>query len=186
MVMTKPINNLTPAEQFKALRAQIPVIEMAECATEELIEPYPTDGLKWIGASRLALLIFSLFAIVTIGLAAAAFGRLKLAQSRIGNQSPQLIIAAAQHSQALKDPALKRYFNHNPPLMAMTEPALRNCVQWSIERGPIITVTYVLQDGADPLDTLTTLDKGMASAAYVRLDQKDASNNQHIVTYGPK
>ena len=38
MVMTKPINNLTPAEQFKALRAQIPVIEMAECATEELIE----------------------------------------------------------------------------------------------------------------------------------------------------
>jgi hypothetical protein len=177
MVMTKPINNLTPAEQFKALRAQIPVIEMAECATEELIEPYPTDGLKWIGASRLALLIFSLFAIVTIGLAAAAFGRLKLAQSRIGNQSPHLIIAAA---------AFKRYFNHNPPLMAMTEPALRNCVQWSIERGPIITVTYVLQDGADPLDTLTTLDKGMASAAYVRLDQKDASNNQHIVTYGPK
>ena len=70
--------------------------------------------------------------------------------------------------------------------MAMTEPALRNCVQWSIERGPIITVTYVLQDGADPLDTLTTLDKGMVSAAYVRLDQKDASNNQHIVTYGPK
>ena len=51
---------------------------------------YPTDGLKWIGASRLALLIFSLFAIVTIGLAAAAFGRLKLAQTRIGNQSPQL------------------------------------------------------------------------------------------------
>jgi hypothetical protein len=186
MVMTTPIHNLAPAEQFKALRAQIPVIEMAECTTEELLEPYPTNGLKWIKASRLALLIFSLFAIVTIGLTTAAFGRLKVAQNHIGNQSPQLIIAAAQHSQALKDPAFKKYFNSNPPLLALTGPALRNCIQWSIERGPIITVTCVLQDGADPLDTLTTLDKGMAAAGYVRLDQKDASNNQHIVTYGPK
>ncbi len=189
MVMTNPSLDAGPAQQFKSLRLRIPVIEFADSTTDELVEPYPANGRQWHKTSRIALLFSAIFAVATIALSLAAYGRMKSSERQLqaGQYNNQKAIqAAAQRTQALKAPSFKQYLDKNPQFFELLAPALLNCSQWSIHREALVTISYALLEDKDPLDTLTTLVKGMAAAKYQRIDQKDAGNNQHIITYGPQ
>ena len=50
--------------------------------------------------------------------------------------------------------------------MNLAAPVLQNCPQWSFDQGAIITFDYTLLPSKDPLDMLTSLDKGMSAAGY--------------------
>jgi hypothetical protein len=186
--MKKQPQHINPVQQYKALRMQIPVIEFADSTTEELLEPYPINGIKWYKTSRWALAITSVLAVVTVSLSVIAHHILagadrQIRQGRYNNQ--KTIMEAVRQTKEIADRGVLAYVQRNQTLN-LAAPVLQNCTKWSCEQGAIITFDYTLLPSKDPLDMLTSLDKGMFTAGYQRMDQKETETYRHIVTYGPK
>ena len=62
---------------------QIPVIEFADSTTDELVEPYPANGKKWIKTSKMALVITGILAAATVSLSFLAHQMLNAADREI-------------------------------------------------------------------------------------------------------
>ena len=184
----KQSQHLSPAQQYHVLRMQIPVIEFADSTTDELVEPYPANGKKWIKTSKMALVITGILAAATVSLSFLAHQMLSAAdrEIRLGHYNNQkAIMEAVRQTREMAARGIPTYVQRNQ-IVNLAAPVLQNCPQWSFEQGAIITFDYTLLPSKDPLDMLTSLDKGMSAAGYQRIDQREAGTCRHIVTYGPK
>jgi len=179
---------MNPVQQYQALRLRIPIIEFADSTTEELVEPYPVNGKKWCKTSKLALVMASVLAAATLLLSFIAYQSMISAarQAQRGHyHSPKPIMEAVRQTKELADRGILAYVQRNQ-ILNLAAPVLQNCTRWSFEQGALVTFDYTLLPSKDPLDMLTSLDKGMSAAGYQRIDQKEAETYRHIVTYGPK
>ena len=97
MDIRKQSQHLSPAQQYHVLRMQIPVIEFADSTTDELVEPYPANGKKWIKTSKMALVITGILAAATVSLSFLAHQMLSAAdrEIRLGHYNNQKAIMEA-------------------------------------------------------------------------------------------
>jgi hypothetical protein len=188
MDIKKQSQHLNPAQQYHVLRMQIPVIEFADSTTDELVEPYPANGKKWHKTSKRALVITGVLAVLTVSLSILAYQMLSAADRaiRVGHYNNQkAIMEAVRQTREIAARGIPSYVQRNQTVN-LAAPVLQNCTQWTFEQGALITFDYTLLPSKDPLDMLTSLDKGMSTAGYQRIDQREAETCRHIVTYGPK
>jgi hypothetical protein len=188
MGMKTLTSKLSQPQQYQALRQQIPVMELTEITTEELIEPFPSGALQWYKTSRVALFIGVALALVVVALNLFAVKDWLHAERGLNSgqfRNPSAITNAIRKTKEIQARGIPGSI-HSNSIITCVRLALQDCARWSFKQeNQRITFDYVLSAVKDPAETLKDLDKGLGEIGYHRVGTaQDEGNYRHIVAYG--
>ena len=179
-------NNTTPAlEKYQSLRLQIPVIEMNDVASAEVLEPFPTKALAWYKLSKVAFLVGAVVALIGIALCLAAVGSNLKMKSNLTSGTLKTkadILRVSNLSKQLDALGIQDYIQKNA-VFAKTSLLFKDCTTWHMLVIPDTKVVfdYTLPQDKDSLDLLTSLDHVMRP--WSRSNDQDLGGNSHTTTY---
>lgn len=177
--------NTQALDKYKALRLQVPVIELNDIGSQDVIEPFPSKALAWYKLSKVAFLAGAVLAIVGLGLFLAALGSHLNTQSKLTKGSLKTkadILRMSSFSKQLDALNIQEYIQ-SKAVFAKTSVVFKDCATWHmlVIADSKIVFDYTMQPDKDSLDLLTSLDRVMRP--WSRSNDQDLGGNSHTTTY---
>ena len=178
-------------QRYQRLRLQMPLLELTDATTSDVVEPFPAKAAQWQRASRAAFAAGLLALAGALAVAGWSVGRLARASLRLQGPHPIKTLAAlhraARIQEALQQRGVPQALKKGRFLTA-AEPALKTSPEWHLQVGPGQTVTlrFALAPEQDYSDVLTSLDKGLSEMGWQRQTHEDLGGHEHIIVYAPR
>ena len=178
-------------QRYQRLRLQMPLIELTDATTSEVVEPFPPKAAQWQKASRAAFVAGLLALAGALVVAGWSICRLASASLQLKGphpiKTPAALHRAARIQEALQQRGVPQTLKKGRFLTA-AEPALKTSPKWQLQVGPGQTVTlrFALAPEQDYSDVLTSLDKGLSEMGWQRQTQEDLGGHEHIIAYAPQ
>ena len=172
-------------QKYRALRKQIPIMELGETISTEVIEPFPPQALTWLKYSKLALAGSIMFALISLSLVVSAVTTRVKEQSILehGALRTERDIARVQaEMKQLKSSGVDDFIKKNAIFLKVV-PILNDSPNWhmTISKKKVV-FAYSLTPDKDISDLLTSLDRNM-KPEWSRNDDRDQGSNRHVTTY---
>ena len=178
----------TALQQYQALKRQMPVLELTEATTSDVVEPFPAKASQWLKASRVALVSSVLCLMSALALTGWRAHRLAVLKEQLQAAHPirteAEFLKAARIQDELQKRGIRQYLKEGCFLTA-AEPVLKSTRAWRLNVGPSTTVTlqFTLSAELDHLDILTSLDKAFANLGYQQENHATLADRQYVVAY---
>ena len=173
------MDHITEAlQRHQVLKRQMPVLELTDATTADVVEPLPVKAAQWMKASRVAFVAGRPGSGRLIGAGrlerpTACGGRQQLKGAH-PIQTEAALQRAARIQEALQKRGLPQALKQGRFLTA-AEAALKTASQWQLRAGPgpTVTVQFTLGPEQDFLDILTSLDKAFSEMGWERQSTKN-------------
>jgi hypothetical protein len=175
-------------QRYQTLKLQMPLLELTQATTGDVVEPFPVKAAQWIKASRAAFVAGILALAGSLALAGWSAQELAGARQQLKGghriQTEAALQRAARIQEALQKRGLPQALKKGRFLTA-AEAALKTAIQWQLRvgPGPTVTVQFTLGPEQDFLDVLTSLDKVFSEMGWERQRHEELGNYQHAVAY---
>lgn len=174
-------------QRYQALKRQMPVLELTDATTADVVEPFPAKAVQWLQASRVALILSVLCLAGALSLAGWNAQRLAALQKQLKThpiQTESAFQKAVRIQDALQTRGIPRYLKEGRFLTA-AESVLKTTGKWHVTVDPAATVTlqFTLSGEQDYLDILTSLDKAFANLGYQQQNHAALADRQYVVAY---
>ena len=178
---------MSPVEKFRTLKRQMPLLELTDATTEDMVEPFPAKAAQWLHLSKTALLISLVLLLAGAGFAAISgktfvSAKKEIASGQIRTQTG--LRKAQQMAKALHElgvPAILERSN----ILTRLWPTLKSLPAWQIkfETPQSITVDFTTEPGRDHLDILEMLDKSLKPIGLKHSTTSQAAPHHYAVTF---
>jgi hypothetical protein len=175
-------------QRYQTLKLQMPLLELTQATTGDLVEPFPVKAAQWMKASRAAFVAGVLALAGSLALAGWSAQELAAARQQLKGGHPIQTEAGLQRAARIQEALQKRGLPKalkKGRFLTAAEAALKPTIQWQLRVGPGPTVTaqFTLGPEQDFLDVLTSLDKAFSEMGWERQRHEELGNNQHTVAY---
>jgi len=183
-----PWNAPGTLQRYPALKLQMPLLELTQATTGEVVEPLPVKAAQWLKASRAAFVAGLLALAGSLALTGWSAQQLAGARQQLKGAHPIKTEAALQRAARIQEALQKRGLPQalkQGRFLTAAEAALKTASQWQLRAGPgpTVTVQFTLGPEQDFLDVLTSLDKAFSEMGWKRQRHEELGNYQHAVAY---
>jgi hypothetical protein len=175
-------------QRYQTLKLQMPLLELTQATTGDVVEPLPVKAAQWMKASRAAFVAGLLALAGSLALTGWSAQQLAGARQQLKGGHPIQTEAALQRAARIQEALQKRGLPQalkKGRFLTAAEAALKTASQWQLRAGPgpTVTVQFTLGPEQDFLDVLTSLDKAFSEMGWERQRHQELGNYQHAVAY---
>jgi hypothetical protein len=164
----------------------MPVLELTEATTSDVVEPFPAKASQWLKASRVALVSSVLCLMGALALTGWGVHRLAVLKEQLAHpiRTEAEFLKAARIQDELQKRGIPQSLKEGRFLTA-AEPVLKSTGAWRLNVGPstMVTLQFTLSAELDHLDVLTSLDKAFANLGYQQENHATLAHRQYVVAY---